>query len=257
MLQLFWYFAVPHGAGPETVSALTENCIASGEELYQAFLRRGIKPNTRYQFDVHYPELDYYKKFTTFTVVYNTRILKEDANDNANLTREVPDFPPDRCCEVNTSDSDCFVVQAARQFVYRVIPSPLVYMLALPWLTPFALAHGNYVLPDFIRSSNFIGCWNMPPICARHQYSHAILRDFTSIWVGYVLCILHNITHIVHNMYMHMYCNALNLKPCHCCDFDRSIEFLLLKMDCKSCKQQMPKYGWKGKAMKIHGLALC
>ena len=178
--------AVPQEVESQDVLAKGVSCVASGEELYQAFLRRGLAPSGRYSFDAHNPDQQYYMMYTTFTVVYNITILTEDANGTLSMAYTLPGPSSDRCC--TPSDEDCFVVQARRQFVYRVIPSLLVYMLALPWITPFSIVRGNYVIPDFITANEFIGCWSTPPLCAQHQGRHAVLRDFTTILVGH-MCI--------------------------------------------------------------------
>ena len=52
---------MPQEVESEDVWAKGVSCVASGEELYQAFLRRGVTPSGRYQFDVSKPDQQYYK----------------------------------------------------------------------------------------------------------------------------------------------------------------------------------------------------
>lgn len=184
-MVLLLYSTVPKEVESQDVQAKGVSCVASGEELYQAFLRRGLAPSGRHSFDVHNPDQLYYMMYTTFTVVYNITILTEGENGTVSMAYTLPDPSSDMCC--NPSHDDCFVVQIQRQFVYKLLPSPLVYMLAMPWLTLFS-SRNKHVIPSFITASQFIGCWSTPPLCAHHQDRPAVLRDFTTILVGH-MCI--------------------------------------------------------------------
>ena len=44
------YSTVPQEVGSDSVSTISGGCIASGEELYQAFLRRGVTPSGNFLF---------------------------------------------------------------------------------------------------------------------------------------------------------------------------------------------------------------
>ena len=187
---------MPQEKESENIQAEGVRCVASGKELYQAFLKRGLVPSEDYYFDVHNPDLQYYMRYSTFTMVYKTDILK--VNDTVNMTYTQPEPPSERCC--NTSDHNCFVLQTRRYFVYRILPASLLYMLALPWITLRSfITRGTryYVIPDLIADNEFIGCWNTPPLCARHQQRPSVLSDFTAILVS------HNTMHLIlHAVYI-------------------------------------------------------
>ena len=174
---------MPHEVESDDVQARGVSCVASGEELYQAFLRRGLVPSEAYYFDVHNPAQQYYMMYTTFTIVYNTKYLAENANGTVNMDYTLPESSSEMCC--NPFDDDCLVIQTRRHFVFRVIPAPLVYMLATPWLNLFYIASQSHGLPNLLSNSEFIGCWSTPPLCACHQKRSAVLSDFTSILVGH------------------------------------------------------------------------
>ena len=176
----------PQITRPDDVLNESGSCVASGEELYQAFLRRGIKPSDKYQFDTHYPDLDYFTHYTTFIVVYNTTTLTEDADGTVSTDYTLPESSSNRCCDPS-NDEDCFAVLTTHQTVYRILPPPLVYMLALPWFTPFDSLDKRYYLPAFIQDELFIGCWSTPPFCVCSQSTRTILKDFTSYLVSYLI----------------------------------------------------------------------
>ena len=178
-MSFYTFFTVPREVESEDAQARGVSCVASGEELYQAFLRRGLVPSEAYYFDVHNPAQQYYMMYTTFTIVYNTKYLAENANGTVNMDYTLPESSSEMCC--NLFDDDCFVIQTRRHSVYKIIPAPLLYMLVVPWLSPFNV-NG---LPDFITRSDFIGCWSTPPFCACHQVKHQALSDFTAILVGH------------------------------------------------------------------------
>ena len=52
---------MPQEVESEDVRAKSVSCVASSEELYQAFLRRGVTPSGKDQFDVADPDQQYYK----------------------------------------------------------------------------------------------------------------------------------------------------------------------------------------------------
>ena len=170
---------------------LNKSCVASGEELYQAFLMRGMTLYEKHPFNIHKPDWQYYMRFSDLTVVYNTTTLTEDASDNMGIVHTLPDLDSssDRCCYNYPSNKDCIVVQTTRQTVYKVLPSPLVFMLALPWLTPFSIKDDKYIMLDFISDSIFIGCWNTPPLCTFHQDTYDLLNDFRIALVGLYITI--------------------------------------------------------------------
>ena len=176
---------MPQEKESENVQAKSVRCVASGKELYQAFLKRGLVPSEDYYFDVHNPDLQYYMRYSTFTMVYKTDILK--VNDTVNMTYMQPEPPSERCC--NPSDDNCFVLQTRRHPVCRILPASLLYMLALPWITLlYFITRGTTedMIPSFITDNKFIGCWNTPPLCTHHQRIHAVFSDFTAILVGHI-----------------------------------------------------------------------
>ena len=186
---------MPQEKESDIIQAEGVRCVASGKELYQAFLKRGLVPSEDYYFDVHNPDLQYYMRYSTFTMVYKTDILQ--VNDTVNMTYMQPEPPSERCC--NASDDNCFVLQTRRYFVYRILPASLLYMLALPWITLNSfITRGtrDYLIPDFITDNEFIGCWNTPPLCACHQRRRSVLSDFTAILVGHIT--MHSILHTVY-----------------------------------------------------------
>ena len=186
---------MPQEKESDIIQAEGVRCVASGKELYQAFLKRGLVPSEDHHFDVHNPDLQYYMRYSTFTMVYKTDILK--VNDTVNMTYMQPEPTSERCC--NTSDDNCFVLQTRRYFVYRILPASLLYMLALPWITLCSfITRGtrDYVISDLISDNEFIGCWNTPPLCAHHQRRPSVLSDFTAILVGHIT--MHLILHAVY-----------------------------------------------------------
>ena len=116
-------------------------------------------------------------------MVFNTTILAEDAN-GVNVSMAYTLSYPEGCC--NPSEKGCYIVQAVQHSIYKPFPAPLLYMLALPWITPFSVVRGNHVIPSIITDRDFIGCWSTPPFCACQQENHIALSDFTTILVGHI-----------------------------------------------------------------------
>ena len=169
--------------GSDSVSTTSGGCIASGEELYQAFLRRGVTPSGNFHFDAHFPNQQHYMRYATFTVVYNTTTLTENANANVSTVHTLPDLSSNRCCD--PSNEGCFIVQTTSRTVYRFLPSPLVFMLSAPLLSPFSPTY-NGKMPGFASRNIFIGCWSTPPFCKCHQNRDSMLNDFTLILVCFM-----------------------------------------------------------------------
>ena len=90
---------MPQEKESDILQAEGVRCVASGKELYQAFLKRGLVPSEDYYFDVHNPDLQYYMRYSTFTMVYKTNILQ--VNDTVNMTYTQPEPPSERCCNVS------------------------------------------------------------------------------------------------------------------------------------------------------------
>ena len=144
------------------------------------FVRRGVSSGSYpYRFDVHRPDKQYYLFYTAFTVVFNVTSLA-DANENIPYT--LPDKSSNRCC--SPYNADCYIVQATRQSLYKVLPTVLVCLLAMPLPTLFWTSSNENHLPQFIYGSVFNGCWNIPPFCAIHQNVPGLLKDFTTTLVG-------------------------------------------------------------------------
>ena len=152
------------------------------------FVKRGMSSgNYRYRFDVHRPDKQYYLFYTAFTVVFNVTDLElvqgvNDVNWSISSNHTLPYSSSNRCC--GPYSYRCYIVQTTRESVYKILPSPLVYLLAMPLFTLFwKSSHDNH-LPQSISSSVFIGCWRTPPLCAIHQSAHGLLHDFTTTLVG-------------------------------------------------------------------------
>ena len=71
--NILLYSAVPHEVESEDAQVRGVSCVASGEELYQAFPRRGVTPSGRYQFDVSKPDQQYYQIYTSFIRWFSTQ----------------------------------------------------------------------------------------------------------------------------------------------------------------------------------------